>query len=95
MLTDAKRLVQIINTTSTIVENSGVALLIVSVGLIEFNNVCFAYSKKTLTLKRITFDAKLGYTVALVGPSRLGKLTITKLLGRFYDVEASKIRIDG
>ena len=95
MLTDAKRLAQIINTTSTVVENSGVALLVVSAGLVEFNNVYFAYLKTTLTLKGITFDAKPGYTVALVGPSRSSKSTITKLLGRFYDVEASKIRIDG
>ena len=95
MLTDAERLAQIMNTTSTVVENSGAAPLAVSAGLVEFDDVYFAYSTKTLTLKRITFDAKPGHTVALVGPSGSGKSTITKLLGRFYDVEAGEIRIDG
>lgn len=46
-------------------------------------------------LKEITFTAKAGELVALVGPSGAGKTTITHLVPRLYDVGSGSIRIDG
>lgn len=64
-------------------------------GLIEFDNVSFSYDGKTDVLKNITFTAKPGQTVALVGHTGSGKSSIINLLMRFYPIERGEIRIDG
>jgi ATP-binding cassette subfamily B protein len=46
-------------------------------------------------LKDITFTARPGEMVALVGPSGAGKTTITHLVARLYDVSAGAVRVDG
>ncbi|WP_375655778.1 ATP-binding cassette domain-containing protein, partial [Bartonella sp. AA83SXKL] len=46
-------------------------------------------------LKDINFEVPGGKTVAIVGPSGAGKSTISRLLFRFYDVDAGSITIDG
>ncbi len=61
---------------------------------IEFDNVCFGYSDRPV-LQNISFRLKKGKTLALVGPSGVGKSTIADLLPRFYDVTTGSIRIDG
>lgn len=64
-------------------------------GYIEFDNVTFSYDGKNDVLKNISFVAKPGQTVALVGHTGSGKSSITNLLMRFYPVEQGEIRIDG
>ena len=61
---------------------------------IEFDNVSFAYNEQPV-LQNISFTIKKGSTVALVGPSGVGKSTIADLLPRFYDVTDGEVRIDG
>ncbi|WP_305755047.1 ABC transporter ATP-binding protein [Paenibacillus zeirhizosphaerae] len=63
-------------------------------GNVEFKNVSFAY-KKDLVLKDISFSAKQGQTVALVGHTGSGKSSIINLLFRFYDPQQGTITIDG
>ncbi|WP_138493888.1 ABC transporter ATP-binding protein [Paenibacillus pinistramenti] len=63
-------------------------------GDVEFDHVSFAY-KKDYVLKDITFSAKQGETVALVGHTGSGKSSIINLLFRFYDPQKGTIRIDG
>lgn len=63
-------------------------------GNVEFNDVSFAY-KKDYVLKNISFSAKQGETVALVGHTGSGKSSIINLLFRFYDPQKGTIRIDG
>ena len=60
---------------------------------LSFKNVSFQYDTKTV-LKNISFNIKIGETVALVGESGSGKSTIADLLARFYDVEKGEITID-
>ncbi|MBY0009902.1 ABC transporter ATP-binding protein [Paenibacillus typhae] len=63
-------------------------------GKVEFNNVSFAY-KKDFVLKDISFEARPGETVALVGHTGSGKSSIINLLFRFYDPQRGSITIDG
>lgn len=63
-------------------------------GNVEFKDVSFAY-KQDYVLKNITFEAKQGQTVALVGHTGSGKSSIINLLFRFYDPQKGTITIDG
>ncbi|OEC00801.1 multidrug ABC transporter ATP-binding protein [Lysinibacillus sphaericus] len=64
-------------------------------GEVAFQQVSFSYLPNQPILKNITFHAKAGETIALVGPTGSGKTTIINLLTRFYDVDAGEILIDG
>ncbi|MBE1553867.1 ABC transporter ATP-binding protein [Sporosarcina limicola] len=64
-------------------------------GEIEFRDVTFSYDGKTDVLKNISFTAKAGETVALVGHTGSGKSSIINLLMRFYEYEKGDIFIDG
>ncbi len=65
-------------------------------GEIEFQNVSFLYPSRSefQVLKNVSFIAKQGETVALVGPSGSGKSTIASLILRFYDPQEGKIIFD-
>ncbi|AYC30789.1 ABC transporter ATP-binding protein [Paenisporosarcina cavernae] len=62
---------------------------------IEFRNVTFSYDGKQDVLKNISFTAKPGETVALVGHTGSGKSSIINLLMRFYEFTHGDIFIDG
>ncbi|MFD1735917.1 ABC transporter ATP-binding protein [Bacillus salitolerans] len=64
-------------------------------GVIEFENVSFSYDGKRDVLKDISFTAKHGETVALVGHTGSGKSSIINLLMRFYHIDRGDIKIDG
>src|SRR5690625_6716405 len=65
-------------------------------GAVEFKHVTFSYVKEDgPVLKDVSFSAKNGQNIALVGPTEAGKTTIINLLTRFYDIEEGTIEIDG
>ncbi|MDU0204522.1 ABC transporter ATP-binding protein [Paenibacillus sp. MAH-36] len=64
-------------------------------GNVKFEHVRFAYKEGEDVLKDITFEAKQGQTVALVGHTGSGKSSILNLLFRFYDVNKGRITVDG
>lgn len=64
-------------------------------GNIEFKDVHFEYVKGEEVLKGISFNAKQGDTIAIVGSTGAGKSTIINLLNRFYDIKSGTITIDG
>ena len=64
-------------------------------GHIKFNNVCFNYIDGVPVLEDITFEAKPGQMIALVGPTGVGKTTMIQLAARFYDPVEGKVTIDG
>lgn len=61
---------------------------------IEFRNVSFGYSDRPV-LKNISFEIEKGKTVALIGPSGVGKSTIADLIPRFYEATEGSVLIDG
>lgn len=64
-------------------------------GNVRFDHVWFAYNEPEYVLKDITFEAKKGETVALVGHTGSGKSSIMNVLFRFYDPTKGQITIDG
>lgn len=64
-------------------------------GEVRFENVTFGYKKDKKILKNISFTAKPGQMIAIVGPTGSGKTTLINLLMRFYDVNEGKILVDG
>ncbi|ANY66805.1 multidrug ABC transporter permease [Paenibacillus sp. BIHB 4019] len=64
-------------------------------GEVQFKDVTFAYKKEDYVLKKISFVARQGETVALVGHTGSGKSSILNLLFRFYDIKQGSILIDG
>jgi ATP-binding cassette subfamily B protein len=64
-------------------------------GEVEFRDVSFSYEEGVPVLKDVSFHAKPGQTIALVGPTGAGKTTIVNLLTRFYDIDSGTILIDG
>ena len=60
---------------------------------VHFDDVWFAYSEPEWVLKGVTFRARPGETVALVGHTGAGKTTIISLLLRFYDPQRGRITI--
>ncbi|MGF0070496.1 ABC transporter ATP-binding protein [Streptococcus orisratti] len=67
----------------------------VTTGVVDFDNVSFAYDGQNQVLKNISIHANKGETVALVGHTGSGKSSIMNLLYRFYDPQEGTISIDG
>jgi len=64
-------------------------------GDIRYENVTFAYAEGLPALKNVSFHARPGETIALVGATGAGKSTLVNLLTRFYEHTSGEILIDG
>lgn len=64
-------------------------------GAVSFSGVSFSYEEDGDTLADISFEAKPGEMIALVGPTGAGKTTLIQLLSRFYDPSEGLITVDG
>ncbi len=64
-------------------------------GLVEFDQVWFAYVNEQYVLKNISFTIRPGETLAIVGHTGSGKTSIISLLNRLYHIQKGSIRIDG
>ncbi len=93
-LAGAERVFEILDENEETKDNPQAVLLENSQGNIAFSNVSFSYRSDVQIIKNITFTAKSGSRIALVGPTGAGKTTIVNLLARFYEVSSGKITID-
>ena len=68
-------------------------------GRVEFEDVCFGYSHKgmsgELVLNHISFTAKAGQTIGIIGSTGSGKTTLVQLIPRLYDVFSGRVLVDG
>jgi ATP-binding cassette, subfamily B, bacterial MsbA len=93
----ATRIFEVLDTHSEVLERPGARPLAPVTRSIEFKDVSFAYDDgagKTV-LKNVSFSARAGQVIALVGLSGAGKTTLVNLVPRFYDVTGGAILIDG
>jgi ABC-type transport system involved in Fe-S cluster assembly fused permease/ATPase subunit len=74
---------------------AGAVPLVVGRPRLAFESVRFGYDPRREILHGVDFEIPPGGTVAVVGHSGSGKSTLSRLLYRFYDVDAGHIRIDG
>ena len=64
-------------------------------GKVDFKNVKFGYDPEFPVIHDLSFEAKKGQTIAIVGPTGAGKTTLVNLMMRFYDPQSGVISIDG
>jgi ATP-binding cassette, subfamily B, bacterial MsbA len=93
----ATRIFEVLDTHSEVLERPGARPIAPVARGVEFREVSFAYADRAErpVLRHISFSAKAGQVIALVGLSGAGKTTLVNLLPRFYDVTGGAILIDG
>lgn len=94
-LAGVERVVEILDTPVGIKDAPGAYDLPPVRGDICFHHISFSYIEGIPVLSDIDFEIKPGQMVALVGPTGVGKTTMTQLVGRFYDPTAGSVTIDG
>lgn len=92
----AQRIFEVLDAQSEVQEKQDAKPLPDISGEIEFQEVSFRYvGGEQNVLDKISFIAKPGQTIAILGQTGSGKSTIINLIPRFYDVTAGKVCIDG
>jgi len=89
----AGRILELINAETELDENeAGIARPMR--GEVGFENVSFGYDDQPV-LDNISFTARPGETIAVVGQTGAGKTTLTQLINRIFDVNSGRVLVDG
>ena len=92
----AHRIGEVLHTPPTILDGTQVSGDPACPGQVEFRNVSFRYpDAEEYVLKDISFTAKRGETVAIIGSTGCGKSTVVNLIPRFYDATEGQVLVDG
>ncbi|PNQ85954.1 ABC transporter ATP-binding protein [Paenibacillus polymyxa] len=92
----AKRIMEVLNTESRIIDGHETAGEEGVMGQVEFRNVSFKYpDAEEPVLRNISFTAKQGETVAFIGATGSGKTSVINMISRFYDVTEGEVLVDG
>ena len=94
-IVDIGAMFDILSQNPEIRDHLGATELVVTKGVVKFEDVHFSYDPQRPILKGVSFEAPAGTTLAIVGPSGAGKSTISRLLFRFYEPSSGRITIDG
>ena len=89
------RFCEVMETELEIVDKDGAKELTHVEGVIDYEDVSFAYGEEESVLDHISLHVEKGKNIAIVGPSGGGKTTLCSLLPRFYDVTGGSVKIDG
>ena len=91
----AERVFTILDTEPEIRDRDGAEDIDVCEGKVQFENVGFSYESGEKILDDISFTVEPGKMLALVGPTGVGKTTMTQLVSRFYEPQTGRILLDG
>lgn len=91
----AERVFRLIDTPAESADAKDAAVLDDVRGEVSLENVKFGYDESRTILHNLSFSAKPGSLIAIVGPTGAGKTTIINLLMRFYDACGGRITVDG
>ena len=91
----AERVFQLLDEPEELPDTANPLVVEAPKGTVCFDHVRFGYSEDHVLMKDISFTAKAGSKIAIVGPTGAGKTTLVNLLMRFYDIQSGKITIDG
>ena len=94
-MTGAERIFEILDIEPDIKDAVGCSELPELKGEVEFRNVTFSYDESKKVLEDVSFSVKPGETIALVGPTGVGKTTIINLISRFYETQIGEVLLDG
>ena len=94
-LAGAERVLAVLDEPCEIEDREGAVELKKVEGEIEFRDVSFSYKTGGEVLKDISFKCEPGKMLALVGPTGVGKTTLTQLISRFYEPTEGQILLDG
>ena len=91
----AERVLDILDAPLEIQDKPGAEDLRDVKGEITFDHVSFSYGNDIPVLRDVSFQCEPGKMLALVGPTGVGKTTLTQLISRFYEPTSGRILIDG
>ncbi len=94
-LAGASRVFELLDEEPDLVDKPEAPVLGAVDGTVRFDDVDFSYVQGEHILSDVSFEAKPGQMVGLVGPTGAGKSTIINVLNRFYDIEAGSVTVDG
>ena len=94
-LAGAERVITILDAPNEISDKPNARDLQDVKGEIAFDHVSFSYIDGVPVLNDVSFTCRPGEMLALVGPTGVGKTTITELLSRFYEPSEGRILVDG
>ncbi|WP_075259609.1 ABCB family ABC transporter ATP-binding protein/permease [Herbaspirillum camelliae] len=94
-LADMERLFSLLEEHREVADSADAKPLKTQGAHLHFDHVDFSYERNRQILFDVDFTVQAGTTTAVVGHSGSGKSTLSRLLYRFYDVDAGAIRIDG
>ncbi|MBB4631790.1 ABCB family ABC transporter ATP-binding protein/permease [Sphingosinicella soli] len=94
-LIDMEAMFGLLDTMPEVADRPGAAPLAVTAGEVRFENIDFGYDPERQILHGVSFAIPAGDTVAVVGESGAGKSTLSRILYRFYDIQAGRVTIDG
>jgi len=93
-LAGARRIFEVLDAVPEIKDKPSAKELSSTKGHVKFENVSFSYGQEPV-LENVTFEAKPGETIALLGATGSGKSSIISLIPRFYDTTGGKLTLDG
>jgi ATP-binding cassette subfamily B protein len=92
----AKRIFEILDAKNDVADKPDATAIGEITGRVTFEDVTFRYFESSEpVLQNVSFEAKPGQTVALLGATGSGKTTVINLIPRFYDVTEGRVLIDG
>ncbi len=91
----AERVLELLDAPAEIKDRPGAKDIENVRGEITFDHVSFSYGGDVPVLKDVSFTCGPGQMLALVGPTGVGKTTMTQLISRFYEPDAGRILLDG